>query len=77
MPETRWSTVGDAGLEATWRFPSGERLALVANLGPAPLARRGPESAWGQRLYGLGLPDGGWTELPPWSVGWFLRDRPS
>ena len=49
-------------------------LGLIANLGPAPVARRGAAPARGRRLYGLGVPAAGEADLPPWSVEWFLAE---
>ena len=55
----------------SWDFPGG-RLHLVANMAPTATPHPGPEPGWGRRLYALLLPDGAWTDLPPWSVGVYL-----
>ena len=68
VPAAAWKAIGDTALEVSWDFPDG-RLHLVANLGPTATPHPGPEPGWGARLYALKLPDGAWTELPPWSVG--------
>jgi malto-oligosyltrehalose trehalohydrolase len=71
LPIATWKAVGDTALEVSWVFPGGT-LCLVANLGPAPTAHPGPEPGWGRRLFTLRLPDSAWTELPPWSVAFYL-----
>jgi malto-oligosyltrehalose trehalohydrolase len=76
VPEARSTAIGETALEVVWIFPAGT-LRLVANLGAAGAAHRGPARDWGRRLYGLGLSGDGWETLPPWSVVWFLRERDS
>lgn len=71
VPGTMWKALGDTALEVAWTFPAGT-LRCVANLGPAAVAHPGPRSDWGRRLYALGLPGSGWSELPPWSVAFYL-----
>ena len=74
LPRTRWAPLGGTALEAEWVFPGGRVLRLAANLGRAAVPHQGPGRYWGRRLYALVLPAPSWAELPPWSVGWFLRD---
>ena len=71
VPDAAWKAIGDTALEVSWDFPGG-RLRLVANLGPTATPHPGPEPSWGRPLYVLVLPDGAWSELPPWSVGVYL-----
>ena len=73
MPDVRWSALGNAGLEAEWRFPRGEVLRLVANLGTAAIPHLGPGSEWGRPFYALGVRSSRWDTLPPWSVAWYVR----
>ncbi|HVQ77027.1 MAG TPA: malto-oligosyltrehalose trehalohydrolase [Candidatus Binatia bacterium] len=73
-PAARWQALGATALDVEWRFARGGTLRMVLNLGPAPVAHAGPEPAWGRRIHALGLPHGGWSALPPWSVGCYLRD---
>ncbi|HET7874447.1 MAG TPA: DUF3459 domain-containing protein, partial [Methylomirabilota bacterium] len=72
VPQARWTRLAETALEAAWTFPAGQVLRLIANLGPAPAPHRGPRPEWGRPLYALGLAGPGWTELPPWSAGWYL-----
>jgi maltooligosyltrehalose trehalohydrolase len=68
--ESTYRTVGDRGLEVRWTLNDGSPLTLLANLGPVPLG----VTEWppGRRLYASeGVPDHG-TELPGWSVMWYL-----
>ncbi len=78
VPRTRWIALGETAIETEWAFGDQCMLRLVANLGPRAAPHGGPAPGWGRRLYGLGLAGPGWTELPPWSVAWYLReeDRP-
>jgi malto-oligosyltrehalose trehalohydrolase len=75
VPVTAWKAIGDTALEVSWTFPRGA-LRLVANLGPAATPHPGPEPDWGPRLFSLRLPEHAWTELPPWSAGFYLGARP-
>jgi maltooligosyltrehalose trehalohydrolase len=70
-PATHLWLVGETGLEATWRFPGGAVLRLVANLGLRSVNHLGPRAEWGRPLHALGLPGGGWAALPPWSAAWY------
>jgi maltooligosyltrehalose trehalohydrolase len=76
VPEARWTALGATALEAVWAFRNGPTLRMIANLGAAGVTHRGPAPDWGRRLYGLGLSADGWDALPPWTVAWFLRERP-
>jgi malto-oligosyltrehalose trehalohydrolase len=71
VPAASWTALGDSGLEVTWTFPAGT-LRLAANLGPAPVAHRGPGPDWGRRLYAVEMPAPTWSALPPWSVVFYL-----
>jgi maltooligosyltrehalose trehalohydrolase len=71
VPTATWKAIGDTALEVSWAFPSGT-LRLLANLGPTAVPHPGPEESWGERFYASALPDGTWTELSPWSVGFYL-----
>jgi maltooligosyltrehalose trehalohydrolase len=73
-PRTRWSRLGETAIEVEWTFPVERVLRLVANLGPAAVSHAGPGPEWGRLLYSLGLGRSAWTELPPWSVGWYLAE---
>jgi maltooligosyltrehalose trehalohydrolase len=73
-PRARWTRLGETALEVEWAFPIRRVLRLVANLGPTVVPRGGPPPDWGPSIYTLGLGGGGWVELPPWSVGWFLAE---
>ena len=75
-PITAWKALGDTALEVSWTFPTGT-LRLVANLGAAAVGHSGPGADWGRRVYALSLPAPTWSELPPWSVAFYLaRARP-
>jgi 1,4-alpha-glucan branching enzyme len=52
----------DGVLSAQWRFGSGEKLSLIANLSAQPQPR--PHCLSGRPVWGGAPPD----ELPPWSV---------
>ena len=52
----------DGVLDAQWRFSSGEKLSLLANLSAQPQQR--PHFLSGQPVWGGAPPD----QLPPWSV---------
>jgi 1,4-alpha-glucan branching enzyme len=71
VPGTGWKALGETALEVAWTFPAGT-LTCVANLGPAAVAHPGPGPGWGRRLYASGLPEPGWSELPPWSVAFYV-----
>jgi 1,4-alpha-glucan branching enzyme len=75
VPTARWSVLAPSALEVVWTFPAGPILRVVANLGPTPVAHAGPARDWGRRLHAVGLPAPGWTELPPWSAGWYLSSE--
>ena len=70
-PITAWKALGDTALEVSWAFPAGT-LRLVANLGAAAVRHAGPGADWGRRLYALNVPAPTWSELSPWSVGFYL-----
>ena len=72
VPLTAWKALGDTALEAAWTFPAGT-LRLTANLGADPVAHDGPRPDWGRPLYTLRLSEAGWSELPPWSVAFYLE----
>jgi malto-oligosyltrehalose trehalohydrolase len=72
VPEARWTALGTAAVEASWRFPRGERLRLVANLGATAIAHPGPGLEWGRPLYTLGVRPPRWDALPPWSAAWYI-----
>jgi malto-oligosyltrehalose trehalohydrolase len=72
VPQVTSRLLGETALEVAWVFPGARILRLVANLGGQKVADEGPGRGWGRRLYGLGLADPQWVELPPWSAGWFL-----
>jgi maltooligosyltrehalose trehalohydrolase len=74
-PGSSWKMLGDTALAVTWTFPAGT-LRLVANLGPAPLGHPGPAPSWGRSLYALGLGRSAWSDLPPWSVAFYLTGAP-
>jgi malto-oligosyltrehalose trehalohydrolase len=76
VPATSWKALGDTALEVTWSFPTGT-LRLAANLGTAAVAHDGPGPGWGRRLYGLAVPATAWSELPPWSVAFYLAEARS
>jgi malto-oligosyltrehalose trehalohydrolase len=74
VPAARWRPLGATALEATWAFPGGSALTLVANLGPRSAPRPEPDPDRGRLVWGpAGAgPDG--TALPPWTVAWYRRD---
>ncbi|HET9469700.1 MAG TPA: DUF3459 domain-containing protein, partial [Usitatibacter sp.] len=72
-PAASWKALGETAIEVAWAFPAGT-LRLVANLGAALVAHPGPGPDWGRRLHALLLPEGGWTELPPWSAAFYLAE---
>jgi maltooligosyltrehalose trehalohydrolase len=74
VPSARAIALGETALLVEWTFPEDRVLRLVTNLGRAAVAHQGPSGGWGRRLYGLGLSASGWTELPPWSVAWYLAE---
>jgi malto-oligosyltrehalose trehalohydrolase len=74
VPRGHFTVLGERALEVQWAFPGERVLRLVANLGHESVPHGGPASDWGRRLYGLALPPG-WSELPPWSVGWYLEEH--
>jgi malto-oligosyltrehalose trehalohydrolase len=73
VPGTSWKALGDTALEVAWTFPTGT-LRLAGNLGSAAVAHGGPGPDWGRRLYALDLPVSTWSELPPWSVAFYLAE---
>jgi malto-oligosyltrehalose trehalohydrolase len=70
-PITAWKALGDTVLEVSWAFPAGT-LRLAANLGAAAVGHSGPGADWGRRLYALNVPAPTWSELSPWSAGFYL-----
>jgi malto-oligosyltrehalose trehalohydrolase len=64
----------DRGLTARWEFPDRSKLALLANLGTAPLSgvtpRHCPIIYSSEEVREKELKQG---TLPPWSVVWFLE----
>jgi len=70
-PTTAWKALGDTALEVSWTFPTGT-LRLVANLGAAAVGHSGPGADWGRRVYALRLLAPAWSELPPWTVAFYL-----
>ena len=71
------TVVRETVIEMAWVFSSTRVLRLVANLGAGVARHEGPARSWGRRLYALGVAASHWTELPPWSLGWFIgEDRP-
>jgi maltooligosyltrehalose trehalohydrolase len=74
VPRAGFTAVGERALEAWWGFAESRVLRLVANMGAHAVPHQGPAPAWGRRLYGLGLPIETWSELPAWSVGWYLEE---
>ncbi len=71
VPPAAWKTIGDTALDVSWDLAGG-RLRLVANLGSSATAHPGPQRDWGRQLFALRLPDGPWTDLPPWSLAFYL-----
>ncbi len=69
-----WETFGGTALVVRWRFGDGARLALIANLGAAPV--RAEYALAGERVFALGDPPARGGVLAPWSAGWFLADAP-
>jgi len=68
--ESAYQTVGERSLRVRWKLGDGSFLALLANLGPGPLA--GVVRPSGRLLYASdGVTDDG-RELPGWSVLWYL-----
>ena len=74
VPETHLIPIGDTGLEVTWAFPDRRVLRLVANLGAHTLRHEGPAPGWGTQIYPVGTWLGGWKELGPWTVRWYLSE---
>jgi maltooligosyltrehalose trehalohydrolase len=73
-PRRRFTLLGERALEVEWVFRGERVLRLVANLGHEARSHVGPGPNWGRRVYGLGLPAQGWSELPAWSVAWYLEE---
>ena len=71
VPPAAWKAIGDTALDVSWDLPGG-RLRLVANLGSSATAHPVPQRDWGRQLFALRLPDGPWTDLPPWSLAFYL-----
>jgi maltooligosyltrehalose trehalohydrolase len=66
---------GGGALRAEWRLGDGARLALIANLGDAPVSG-GPAPA-GDLLYAVPELSGAYDgHCPAWSVLWFLDRTP-
>jgi hypothetical protein len=72
VPETGLILIGETGLEITWTFPDRRVLRLVTNLGPQTVPHEGPRPGWGHQIYPVGTWLGGWKELGPWTVRWYL-----
>lgn len=66
----------DSTLDAAWRLGDGTQLSLVARLAHSPGER--PHGADAGRILFATHPEawtkGAGSELPPWSVAWFLRE---
>jgi 1,4-alpha-glucan branching enzyme len=70
--EAAYRLVGERGLSVRWTLGDGSLLALLANLGPEPLG--GFERPPGELLYASeGATEDG-SELPAWSVAWYMRE---
>jgi hypothetical protein len=76
-PVARGRAIGDTGIDVEWGFPGSRVLRLVANLGPSPVAHRGPDPEWGRCLHATGLGGDGWEALPPWCAAYYLAGEPS
>jgi len=74
VPRAGFTVRGERVLEARWAFPGNRVLRLCANMSGQAARHDGPSREWGRRLYGLGLPVEGWSELPAWSVAWYLDE---
>src|SRR5262249_29458960 len=74
VPRALFTALGERALFVEWEFPGHHMLRLVANLGTPAVRHEGPAAGWGRRLYGLALPADRWSELPAWSVGWYLEE---
>jgi malto-oligosyltrehalose trehalohydrolase len=67
-----WAPLGQSGLMAGWPLQSGEGLQLIANLGgqPVPTVRLpGPAPLFSSHA---DIATGRETNLPPWSIFWFI-----
>lgn len=71
-PDTRSTLIGETALEVTWVFPDQRVLRLVANLGSRAVTHAGPMPHWGRQIYPLASASASWTELPPWTVRWYV-----
>jgi malto-oligosyltrehalose trehalohydrolase len=71
-PDTRSTLIGETALEVTWVFPDQRVLRLVANLGSRAVTHAGPMPHWGRQIYPLASASTSWTELPPWTVRWYV-----
>jgi maltooligosyltrehalose trehalohydrolase len=71
-PDTRSRLIGETALEVTWVFPDQRGLRLVANLGSRAVTHAGPMPHWGRQIYPLASASASWTELPPWTVRWYV-----
>jgi maltooligosyltrehalose trehalohydrolase len=74
VPETRWASLAETALEATWTFPEQRVLRLIANLGARPVGHGGPQPDWGRPIYTLGPAEPGSGQLRPWSVYWYVAE---
>ncbi len=71
-PDTRSTLLGETALEVTWVFPDQRVLRLVANLGSQAVTHSGPMPHWGRQIYPPASASTSWTELPPWTVRWYV-----
>jgi maltooligosyltrehalose trehalohydrolase len=70
--EAAYRLVGERGLSVRWTLGDGSLLALLANLGPESLD--GFERPPGELLYAGEGATGDGSELPAWSVAWYLQE---
>ena len=73
-PATDSTLIGESALEVTWVFPDQRVLRLIANLGPRTVAHPGSMPHRGRQIYPLGPAAAASSELPPWSVRWYLSE---
>lgn len=63
--------LAERAIQVSWRTVGGSTLAMVANLGAEPVP--GLLSPEGEMFYATPSESSSETELPPWSVRWFLK----